>query len=259
MPFSQILVAFNSLIRKEITRFMRIWTQTLLPSAVTQTLYFLIFGTFIGSQVDNIQGIKYMAFLVPGLIMMAVITNSFSNTVSSFFGAKFQKNVEELIVSPTPNWVILAGYVAGGVLRGILVGIIVFVISMIFNYQDIQIKYPIIVSLFVVLTAVAFSLGGFLNGLFARKFDDVAIVPTFVLTPLTYLAGIFYSIERLPQFWQAVSRANPILYMVNGFRFGFYGVSDVNVWVSFGILMVLIVALSAVNMVLLNRGYGLKS
>lgn len=253
----QYWIAFVTITRKEITRFMRIWTQTLLPSAITQTLYFVIFGTLIGSQLREIDGVSYMAFIVPGLIMMAVITNAFSNVVSSFFGAKFQRNIEELMVSPTPNWVILAGFVAGGTLRGILVGLIVLVVSLFFTRPDIL--NPLIVALFMVLTAVAFSLGGFLNALFARKFDDVSIVPTFILTPLTYLGGVFYSIKDLPPFWQGVSQFNPILYMVNGFRYGFYGVGDVSVVNSFLILLAFIIILTVVSLTLLNRGTGLKS
>jgi ABC-2 type transport system permease protein len=257
MPLSEIWIAFLTISRKETTRFLRIWSQTLLPSAVTQTLYFLIFGAFIGSQVAEINGVSYMAFIVPGLIMQAVITNSFSNVVSSFFGSKFQKNIEELMVSPTPNWVIILGYVNGGVLRGIVVGVIVFLISVFFTQP--QINNILIIALFVVLTAIAFSLAGFLNGLFAQKFDHVSIFPTFVLTPLTYLGGVFYSIDNLPEFWKIISQLNPILYMVNGFRYGFYGISDVNIGASLGILIIFIFVMSALSLYFMNKGHGLKN
>ena len=250
-------IAFKTIVRKETVRFMRIWSQTLLPSAITQTLYFVIFGKFIGSKIGDIGGINYMAFIVPGLVMMAIINNSFANVVSSFFGSKFQRNIEELMVSPTPNGVIVAGYATGGVLRGIVVGVIVFAVSVFFTRPVIY-NFGIII-LFVILTTVIFSLGGLLNGIYAKKFDDVAIFPIFVLTPLTYLGGVFYSIHSLPETWQRVSALNPILYMVNGFRYGFYGVSDVNILTSILISLGFIVLLTVVNLHLLNKGTGLKS
>lgn len=250
-------IAFKTIVRKEVVRFMRIWSQTLLPSAITQTLYFVIFGKFIGSQVGTIHNISYMAFIVPGLVMMAVINNSFANVVSSFFGAKFQRNIEELMVSPAPDWVIVAGFTAGGVLRGIMVGIIVFIVSAFFTHPVIFNFW--VIALFIILTTVVFSLGGFLNAIFAKKFDDVAIFPTFVLTPLTYLGGVFYSIHSLPDVWQKVSLLNPILYMVNGFRYGFYGVSDVSVFVSIVILVVLAAVLTVLNLYFLQKGSGLKN
>ena len=250
-------IAFKTIVRKEVVRFMRIWSQTLLPSAITQTLYFIIFGKFIGERIGQIHGLNYMAFIVPGLVMMAVINNAFANVVGSFFSSKFQRNVEEILVSPTPNWVILTGYVAGGVLRGIVVGIIVFAVSVFFTHPVI-INFWIIV-LFTVLTTIVFSLGGFLNAIFAKKFDDVSIFPTFILTPLTYLGGVFYSIQSLPDLWQHLSKLNPILYMVNGFRYGFYGISDVSLWVSVLILFFFVVVLTFVNLYLLNRGIGLKN
>ncbi len=250
-------IAFYTILRKEIVRFMRIWSQTLLPPVINQSLYFIIFGAYIGSQVKSINGIPYMAFIVPGLVMMAVITSSFTNVVSSFFGSKFQKNIEELLVSPTPNYVIIAGYIMGGVARGILVGAIVFAISALFTHPVIYNGW--IVALFVFLTAVVFSLGGLINGIFATKFDDVSIFPTFVLTPLTYFGGVFYSINDLPPLWQTLTKFNPILYMVDGFRYGFFGVSDINV--SFSIVMLaaftFILAFAAVY--LLQKGTGLKS
>lgn len=250
-------IALETIVRKEVTRFTRIWTQTLLPPVITQTLYFVIFGKFIGSQIGGIAGISYMAFIVPGLVMMAIITNSFANVVSSFFGAKFQRSIEELLVSSTPNWMILAGYVSGGILRGVVVGTLVFIVSFFFTQPHVH--HPFLIILFMVLTSALFSLGGFINAIFAKRFDDVAIFPTFVLTPLTYLGGVFYSIHSLPEFWQRLSQLNPILYMVNGFRFGFYGISDVNVLASILILIVLIIAITMYSLMLLNRGTGLKS
>lgn len=250
-------VSLKTIVRKEIVRILRIWTQTLIPPVITQTLYFVIFGKFIGAQVGSIQGIGYMSFLVPGLVMMAVINNSYGNVVSSFFGAKFQRNVEEIMVSPTPNWVIVVGYVVGGVIRGISVGALVFLVSCFFTRPVIY-SFPTIL-LFVVLTSIVFSLGGFTNAMFATKFDDVAIVPTFILTPLTYLGGVFYSVHSLPVFWQNVSKLNPILYMVNGFRYGFYGQSDVHVGISAVMLVVLIGILGITNIKLMEKGSGLKN
>jgi len=208
-------IAFRTIVDKEITRILRIWVQTLLPSAITMTLYFIIFGQFIGSQVRDINGFSYMEFIVPGIVMMAVITNSFTNVVSTFFSAKMFKSVEEILVSPTPNWVIITGYISGGVFRGLLVGIIVLLISLFFT--SLQIHSFIIIIVFILLTSIAFSLGGLLNAIFAKRFDQISIVPTFVLTPLTYLGGVFYSISILPPFCQGVSLLNPILYMVNDF------------------------------------------
>jgi ABC-2 type transport system permease protein len=250
-------VSLKTIVRKEIVRILRIWTQTLIPPVITQTLYFVIFGKFIGAQVGSIQGIGYMSFLVPGLVMMAVINNSYGNVVSSFFGAKFQRNVEEIMVSPTPNWVIVVGYVVGGVIRGISVGALVFLVSCFFTRPAIY-SFPAIV-IFVILTSIVFSLGGFTNAMFATKFDDVAIVPTFILTPLTYLGGVFYSVHSLPVFWQNVSKLNPILYMVNGFRYGFYGQSDVHVGISAVMLVVLIGILGITNIKLMEKGSGLKN
>ena len=257
MSIYQIWVAFATITRKELVRVFRIWSQTLLPSVITTTLYFVIFGKLIGSQVRDIQGVSYIAFIVPGLVMLGVITNSFSNVVSSFFGSKFQRNVDELIVSPTPNWVIIAGYCAGGSVRGLIVGILILLLALFFT--SLQVYNILVFTLFIVLTAVTFSLGGLLNGIFATKFDDVSIFPIFVLTPLTYLGGVFYSIEQLPEFWRGVSRLNPILYMVDGFRYGFFGFSDINIWFSFFILAFLIVFLWMTNLILLRRGTGMKS
>jgi len=257
MTIAETFVAYQTILRKEIIRFLRIWMQTLLPPMITQSLYFVIFGTFIGSQIRDIQGVSYMAFIVPGLVMMAVINSSFSNVVSSFFGAKFQRNIEELMVSPTPSWVVIAGFISGGMARGLLVGLVVFGVSVFFTQP--VISHFFIILMFIVLTSLVFSLGGLINGIFGRKFDDISIFPTFVLTPLTYLGGVFYSIKDLPEFWQAVSRLNPILYMVDGFRYGFYGISDVSIWISASILVFFTVLLIGINLFLLRKGIGLKS
>ncbi len=255
--FEEQLIAFETIVRREITRFTRIWTQTLLPPVITQTLYFVIFGKFIGSRIGDIQGVSYIAFIVPGLVMMAVINSAFANVVSSFFSVKFQRSIEELLVSPTSNTAIIAGYVAGGVIRGILVGLIVFVVSIFFTRPVIQ--HGGIIFIFIVLTALVFSLAGLINAIFAKKFDDVSIFPTFVLTPLTYLGGVFYSVHSLPGVWQKVSMLNPILYMVNGFRYGFYGLSDVSVAGSILFLLALTGILTYANFYLLQKGTGIKS
>lgn len=250
-------VAFSTIVRKEVVRFFRIWSQTLLPPVINQVLYFIIFGTFIGSRVGDIGGVPYMAFIVPGLVMMAVINSAFSNVVSSFFGSKFQRNIEELMVSPTPNWVIVGGYVIGGMLRGVLVGLIVLVISIFFTLP--VITYPFIVLLFITLTSLVFALGGLTNAIFATKFDDVSVFTTFVLTPLSYLGGVFYSIKSLPDPWQTVALANPILYLIDGFRYGFYGVSDVSIYTSLSVLLVMTAVLIWYNLYLLNRGIGMRN
>lgn len=251
------LIAYRTIVRREVTRFVRIWTQTLLPPIITQSLYFVIFGQFIGRQIGLIHGISYIAFIVPGLVMMAVITNSYTNVVSSFFSSKFQKSIEEILVSPTSNWVIMGGYVTGGVLRGVMVGAVVFLVSIFFTHP-VVVHFGII-ALFIFLTAVVFSLAGLLNGIYAKSFDDVSIFPTFVLTPLTYLGGVFYSIYSLPPFWQNISKLNPILYMVNGFRFGFHGFTDVSIAASLLILLIFTAALVFWNFYLLQKGVGLKN
>ena len=252
------LVALNTIVRREIARIMRIWTQTLIPPAITMTLYFVIFGKLIGSRIGNIQGgFSYMQYIVPGLVMMSIITNSYGNISSSFFGAKFSRAVEEMLVSPMPNWVILLGYVTGAVVRGLAVGVLVLVIALFFT--SLHLKHPLITFLAVLLGATIFSLAGFVNAVYAKKFDDIALVPTFVLTPLTYLGGVFYSINMLGEPWQAISRINPILYMVNAFRFGVLGVSDVGIGTAFAVMGLFVVGLSAVALQLLKRGVGLRS
>lgn len=257
MSAAQLWIAFWTILVKEVRRFTRIWAQTLLPPAITMTLYFIIFGNLIGSRIGEMGGFGYMEFIVPGLIMMSVITNSYGNVVSSFFGTKFQRNIEELLVSPIPNWLILMGYVLGGVARGMAVGAIVTLLSLFFT--DLNLIHPFITLLVIILTSVLFSLGGFVNAMFANSFDDIAIIPTFVLTPLTYLGGVFYSISLLPDFWQWVSMLNPILYMVNTFRYGILGVSDVNVGFALMMIVGFVAVLYAYALHLLNRGKGIRS
>jgi ABC-2 type transport system permease protein len=257
MSLSTELIAFSTIVRKEARRFFRIWSQTLLPPAISMTLYFIIFGQLIGSRIGSMGGFTYMQFMVPGLIMMAVLTNAYSNVVSSFFGAKFQRHIEELLVSPTSNHTILLGFVVGGILRGICVGAIVTVLSLFFSHLHVQ--HVGITLLILLLTSLLFSLAGFINAVYANNFDDISIVPTFVLTPLTYLGGVFYSIELLPPFWAGVSRLNPILYIVNAFRYGFLGVSDVNLWHAFAIVMLFIAVAYAYSMHLLKSGKRLRT
>ncbi|MDZ7830022.1 MAG: ABC transporter permease [Halofilum sp. (in: g-proteobacteria)] len=250
-------VAFSTILVKEVTRFSRIWVQTILPSAITTGLYLLIFGGLIGGRIGAMDGFTYMDYIVPGIIMLSIITNSYGNVVSSFYGTKFQRHVEELLVAPVPNWLILAGYVGGGVARGLTVGVLVTVVASFFT--DLQFAHPFLVALVALLTAVVFSLGGFINAVFAKSFDDISIVPTFVLTPLTYLGGVFYSISLLGPLWQNLSLANPILYMVNAFRYGFLGVSDIPVGVAFALIGFFILVLGTGALALLNRGTGIKS
>ena len=257
MNSDRILVAFNTIVIKEVSRFMRIWLQTIVPPAVSMSLYFIIFGSLIGPRIGPMAGFSYMEFITPGIIMMAVINNCYSNVVSSFFGAKIQLHIEEMLVSPVPNFIILAGYVTGGVARGILVGLVVTVVAHFFTHVHIH-NYLVVMGV-VVLTAILFSLGGFINAIFAKKFDDISIIPTFVLTPLIYLGGIFYSIDLLPDFWRSLSRFNPILYMVNAFRYGLLGVSDINITTAFTIILVFIALLGSFALFLLHRGTGLKS
>ena len=252
------MVALRMLVRREIARIMRIWTQTLIPPAITMTLYFVIFGKLIGSRIGSIEGgFTYMQYIVPGLVMMSIITNSYGNISSSFFGLKFSRAVEEMLVSPMPNWVILTGYVAGAVARGLVVGVLVLCIALFFTSLDIQ--HPLITLGSVLLGAVIFSLAGFINAVYATKFDDIALVPTFILTPLTYLGGVFYSVNMLSEPWQGISRANPILYMVNAFRYGVLGISDVNVPMAFAVMLGFVAALSIFALHLLKRGVGLRS
>ena len=251
------LTALRTIVRREVMRILRIWGQTLVPPAITMTLYFLIFGSLIGSRIGDMGGYDYMDFIVPGLVMMAIIQNSYGNISSSFFGAKFGRHIEEMLVSPMPNWVILGGYVCGAVLRGLMVGVIVLCIAMLFT--KVRIPHPMITLGTVLLGATIFSLAGFVNAVYAKKFDDVAIVPTFILTPLTYLGGVFYSVKMLPDWAQPMTHANPVFYMVNAFRYGLLGTSDIPVGVAFALMIGFVLVLGALGLWLLKRGIGLRS
>lgn len=256
MNAQEQLRAFMTIFRKEVRRYMRIWTQTLLPSAITMSLYFVIFGSLIGSRIGQMGGFTYMEFVVPGLIMMAIVTNSYANVVSSFFGSKFNHSVEELLVSPTPNYVILMGYVTGGVSRGLLVALVVTLVS--FFFTGMQIHSYLVVLLIVLMTSTLFALCGFINAVYANSFDDISIIPTFVLTPLTYLGGVFYSMDLLPEFWANVSKLNPLVYVVNAFRYGVLGVSDVSLPFAFGMIAVFTIIAFSYCMHLLNTGKRLR-
>ena len=249
-------IGLKTIVTKEVLRVLRIWVQTIVPPAITMTLYFIIFGNLIGKRIGTMDGFDYMQFIAPGLIMMSVITNSYGNVVSSFFGAKFGRHIEEMLVSPMSNATIILGHVAGGVLRGLLVGAMVTVIALAFT--DLHVEHPVITFSMVLLSSMVFALAGFINAVFARKFDDISIVPTFVLTPLTYLGGVFYSISLLPEFWQQVSRANPILYMVNAFRYGILGVSDIGIGYAYAIVCLFVVGLFTACLMLLNNGVGIR-
>lgn len=252
----QSWIAFYTILRKEIRRFTRIWVQTLVPPVITMSLYFVIFGQLIGSRIGQIQGVSYMQFIVPGLIMMSALTNSFANVASSFYSTKFAKNVEELLISPTSSHIIILGYVAGGMARGISVGILVTLVSLLFT--SFQIQSWAVLLLTLLMTTAAFSLAGLINAVFARSFDDISLIPTFVLTPLTYLGGVFYSLSQLPEFWQQVSKFNPIVYMVNGFRYGFLGFSDIPVSYTFTLLGLFILSLYSIVYLLIQKGVGLR-
>lgn len=255
--FSRHKVAFNTLLAREIRRFIRIWPQTLLPPAITMTLYFIIFGNLIGSRIGEMGGFSYIQYIAPGIIMMSVINNAYSNVASSFFSAKFQNHIEELLVAPVPNYLILAGYVAGGTARGLCVGLIVTLVSLFFTHLSIQ--HVFITISMVFLSAVLFALGGFINAIYARSFDEISIIPTFILTPMTYLGGVFYSISLLPEFWQNISLLNPILYMVNAFRFGMLGASDIAIEIAFSIIVFCIIGLTSFALYLLNKGTGIRN
>jgi ABC-2 type transport system permease protein len=256
MNFRLNWIGFLTLVRKEVIRVVRIWVQTIVPPAITMTLYFIIFGNLIGRRIGTMDGFDYMQYIAPGLIMMSVITNSYGNVVSSFFGAKFGKHVEEMIVSPMSNATIVLGHVAGGVMRGLMVGGLVTIIAL--GFTRLSVANPLVTFSMVILASTVFALLGFVNAVFAKKFDDISIIPTFVLTPLTYLGGVFYSISLLPEFWQKVSLVNPILYMVNAFRYGILGVSDIEIGWAYLITGVFVVALFSLNLFLLNRGVGIR-
>ena len=251
------LISFQTIFFKELKRFLRIWLQTLFPPAITMALYFVIFGGVIGSRVGTMDGHEYVSYIAPGIIMMSIITNSYNNVVSSFFGAKFQRHIEEMLVSPTPNGIILAGYVCGGVCRGALVGVIVTGVASCFT--TIEIQHLGVAITVVILTAALFALCGFINAIFAKKFDDISVVPTFILAPLTYLGGIFYSVNLLPEFWRDVSLVNPILYMVNALRYSFIGVTDVNIFFSISIMILSIIVLFFICLVCMHKSSGLRS
>ena len=257
MDTREKLTALQTIVTKEILRFSRIWIQTVLPPMITTALYFVIFGNLIGSQIGDMEGFSYMEFIIPGLIMMSVITNSYANVVSSFYGSKFQRHIEEMLVAPVPYYIIVLGFISGGVARGLTCGIAVTAVSLIFSPINVY-SLPVMLSM-ILLTSILFSLAGLLNGVYARTFDDISIIPTFVLTPLTYLGGIFYSITMLPEFWQNVSLANPILYMINAFRYGFLGITDISLLASYGISIGFILALYALAVFLLRTGRGIRS
>lgn|SRR3990167_5557578 len=250
------LVALQTLTRKEMLRFLRIWTQTLLPPAITMSLYFLIFGKFIGSQINNIHGYTYIQYIVPGLVMMSIMTSAYANTASSFFLTKFNKSIEELLVSPMPSLIILLGFMMGGMLRGLMVGVTVLIISLFFAH--VPISHPLIVIAMALLSSMVFSLGGLINAVYAKRFDDISFIPTFVLTPLTYLGGVFYSINQLSPGWRSISILNPILNMVDTFRFGILGISDLSPWYGFGLVSIFFLILFAWARMLLERGTGVK-
>ncbi|MDH4110519.1 MAG: ABC transporter permease [Gammaproteobacteria bacterium] len=256
MNLSLNFVALKTIVRKEVVRVLRIWVQTIFPPAITMTLYFIIFGNLIGRRIGDMGGYDYMQYIAPGLIMMSVITNSYGNVVSSFFGAKFGRHIEEMLVSPMSNATIILGHVAGGLIRGLLVGALVTVVALAFT--RVEVRHPLITLSMVLLSSTVFALAGFINAIFAKKFDDISIIPTFVLTPLTYLGGVFYSISLLPEFWQRLSLANPILYMVNAFRYGVLGTSDISIATAYAIVLLFVVVLFAVSLALLNRGIGIR-
>lgn len=256
MNRSPILVGYYTMVRMDFMRILRIWSQTLLPPAITMALYFAIFGTFIGSQIAEIHGFSYIEFIVPGLVMMSIITSAYMNTVSTFYFAKWQRTIDEVLVSPMPSWVVIAGFVTGGLVRASLVGVIVVVVSLFFTH--LTLFSAGVVFLAAALTALFFAFLGLINGIFAKSFDAISIVPTFVLTPLTYLGGVFYSIDQLPEFFRMVSLANPILYMVNAFRYGFLGVSDVPLSLAFGVMGGLTLLAFIITIILFKRGAGLK-
>jgi len=250
------IVGFNTIVIRELHRIMRIWAQTLVPPAITATLYFVIFGSLIGRRIGEMGGYSYIQYIAPGLIMMSVITNSYGNVVSSFFGAKFGKHIEELLVAPLPNWLIVVGYMMGGIMRGLLVGIVVTIITLAFTRLHIHSIGVVITA--VLLSSIVFSLAGMINAVFAKNFDQITFIPTFILTPLTYLGGVFYTIGLLPEWAQQVSKANPILYMVNAFRFGFLGVSDVDVGFAYLIMSIAAIVLFVACVWLMYRGIGTR-
>ncbi len=252
-------ISFYTMLRKDVVRMFRIWVQTFLPSVITSCLYFLIFGTVLGSRIGEMQGVDYMTFVVPGLVMLAIVTNAYSNTSFSFFQSKFFfRAVDEVLVSPTPPWLLIAGFISGGIVRGILVGALVLLISMFFTGLQLALHSALIIFGFAILTALVFSLAGLVNGVYAKSLDAINIVPTFVLTPLVYLGGVFYSVHSLPSWAQGFTYINPVFYLINGFRYGFLGTADVAIWISLSVLCTMIIALIAINWYLIRTGLGLK-
>ena len=249
-------IGFGTILLREFGRIVRIWAQTILPPAVTAGLYFIIFGSLIGRRIGQMGGYDYMQYIAPGLIMMSVITNSYANVVSSFFGARFGKHIEEILVSPLPNWLIVLGYIGGGVMRGLLVGAVVSIVALFFTH--LHVHHALIIMSAVLLTSIVFSLGGFINAIFAKNFDQISWFPTFILTPLIYLGGVFYSVSLLPPWAEKLSYVNPILYMVNAFRHGFLGTSDVDPGFAFLIMGAFAIAMFATVVVLMNRGTGIR-
>jgi ABC-2 type transport system permease protein len=260
MTPAQKWISFYTMLRKDVVRMFRIWVQTFLPSAITSALYFLIFGTVLGSQIGDMQGVPYMTFVIPGLVMLAIVTNSYSNTSFTFFTSKFfARSIDEILVSPTPPWLMIAGFVAGGVIRGVLVGLVVLLVSLFFTSLTLTVTNLGVILFFAILTSAVFSLAGLVNGIYAKSIDGINIVPTFVLTPLVYLGGIFYSVHTLPEWWQAITYSNPLFYLINGFRYGFLGQSDVSLGLAVTILLGMIIALVGVNWYLIRTGLGLKN
>lgn len=259
MDNSRKWIAFYTMLRKDVIRIFRIWAQTFLPSIVTSVLYFLVFGTVLGSRIGEMQGVDYMSFVVPGLVMLAIVTSAYSNSSFTFFQSKFfMRSIDEMLVSPMPPWLIIAGFVAGGVIRGVLVGFLVMLVSLFFTGLDLAIYNLLVILSFAIMTAVVFALAGLVNGVYAKSIDGINIVPTFVLTPLVYLGGVFYSVHTLPELAQYVTFVNPIFYLINGFRYGFLGIADIAVWISVAVLAMLTVVLIAINWYLIRKGLGLK-
>lgn len=257
-PYQQ-WISFYTMLRKDVVRMFRIWVQTFLPSVITSSLYFLVFGTVLGSRIGEMQGVDYMTFVVPGLVMLAIVTTSYANTSFTFFSSKFfAKNIEEILVSPTPPWLMIAGFVGGGIVRGVITGALVLLVSLFFTGLSLSVHSLFIILGFAILTCLVFALAGLVNGIYAKSIDGINIVPTFVLTPLVYLGGIFYSVESLPSWWQAITYANPLFYLINGFRYGFLGFSDVSLTLAVGILIAMVAALIAINWYLIRTGLGLK-
>jgi ABC-2 type transport system permease protein len=259
MTPQELWTSFYTIVRKDVVRMFRIWIQTFLPPVMTSVLYFLVFGTVLGSRIGDMQGVDYMTFVVPGLVMLAIVTSSYSNTSFTFFTSKFfARSIDEILVSPTPPWLLIAGFVGGGVVRGVIVGSLVMIVSVLFTGLHVATYSVFLIFIFALLTAIVFSLAGLVNGIYAKTMDGINIVPTFVLTPMVYLGGVFYSVHTLPDWWQTMTYANPLFYLINGFRYGFLGITDVSLYVSVGMLLSLVVALVAINSYLIRTGLGLK-